>query len=386
MSELSVRPVTTAQEEAAFLRLPWTVYRDDPQWVAPLWKDFVRSFDPHHNVELEHISLQKFVAWRDGKAVGSIIAHINRGYNDYQKVNVGWFGQFEVLDDAEAAHGLLAAAEGWVRERKAEALLGPATFSSNSEWGLLTEGFEFPPMVMMPHGRPYYRGLVESYGGFCQAMEVYAYRFDGEHWGGKRADRLPERLVRSVGLIKARNGFSVRPVDMRHYDNEVKILRSLYNQAWSRNWGFLPFTEAEVEKIAGDLKMIIDPKIAFFLEAHGKTAGLAVPLPNLYEPLKRVNCRPGQPAWLQMVKLLWHWKIARHISSVRVWALAVDEQFRGQGADAVLYYELLRAGLPRGYRDIEMSWILASNAPMNNALKNLGAEVYKRYSIYEKRF
>ena len=384
-SSVSVRPITGEAERQAFLRLPWKVYADDPNWVPPLWRDHVRFFDPAYNVELEHIDFEPFVAWRGDEPVGTIVAFINHAYNDFQEAHAGWFGQFELLDDEEAGHALLRTAEDWVRARGADTLIGPATFSTNSEIGLLIDGFDTPPMVMMSHARPYYRPIVESYGGFETSMDLWAWHFDGEQWGGREADRLPEKLSRVVHKIKERRDFTLRNPDPRRFDEEAERVKAIYNQAWARNWGFVPMSEAEMDRLAEELKPIIDPRIAFFVEKNGQTVAFGLPLPNLYEPLRKVQSRPGQPHWWQLAKLLWHWKVRGPLTSVRVWGLGVLEQYRGSGADALLYYQMVKSGLPLGYVDIEMSWILADNDMMNRAIAMLGAQVYKTYRVYEKK-
>jgi GNAT superfamily N-acetyltransferase len=386
MSELDIREVSTDAENEAFLRLPWEIYADDPNRVAPLWRDHVRFFDPEYNIELRHIDLKKYVAWRGDKPVGTIIAHINHHYNDFQEENTGWFGQFEILEDREAAHGLLAAAEAWLRERGVDRMMGPATFSTNSELGLLIDGFDTPPMILMSHARPYYQAFVESYPGVIPEMDLWAWHFDGNDWGGRKADKLPERLTRIVNKIRKRRNFTLRNADLRHFDREIAIVKRVYNQAWAKNWGFVPFTDEEIDHVAEELKAIIDPRVTFVVEVEGEPIAFGLPLPNIYEPLHKVRSKPGEPHWWQLLRLLWHWKIAGGISSIRAWALGVLDEYRGSGVDALLYYELIKEGLTAGYLNIEMSWILANNDMMNRAIQMLGAEVYKTYRIYEKPF
>ena len=385
MSDVTVRKVSNEAEKQAFLRMPWTVYRDDPNWVAPLWQEHVNFFDPEHNVELKHFDLEKFVAWRGDTPVGTIIAHVNHAYNDFQEANAGGFGQFEVLRDEEAAHALLKTAEDWVRAKGMDTFMGPFTFSTNSELGMLVDGFDTPPMIMMSHHRDYYHGFVESYGGFETAMDLWAWQFDGKQWGGKKVDKLPEKLTRVVEKIRQRKNFTMRHPDMRHFPEEVERVKQIYNKAWEKNWGFIPLSDAEIDKIAADLKDIVDTRIAYFVEVDGQPVGFALPLPNVYEPLAKVHCKPGEPYWWQLARLIWHWKILGQISSVRVWGLGVLPEYRASGADAMMYYDMIKAGLPAGYENIEMSWILANNDMMNRAIAMLGAKIYKTYRIFEKK-
>ncbi len=385
MSEVVVRPVTTEAENQAFLRLPWKVYEGDPGWAAPLWKEHVEYFEPEHNPELRHLDLEKFVAWRGDQPVGTIIAYINQYYNDYHKENLGWFGQFEFLEDEEAAHALLASAEAWVRERGATALRGPASFSTNSELGMLVEGFEHPNMIMTLHANPYYHVYTES-AGYGKAMDLLYWYFNGQNWGGKKADKLPEKLTRVVEKLKARRNYTVHKLKMRDFDKEVEFVKEIYLNAWSQNWSFVPMDDDEIEHMKANLKQVLDPNIVVFIENEkGERVAFAAPFVDLYEPLRKAKCKPGEPEWLQLLRLVWHWKIASRPTRIRVALLGIVDGFRGTGIDAILYYELMKAGLPRGYVDIEMSWILETNDMMNRGIQMLGGEVYKVYRMYEKQ-
>jgi hypothetical protein len=383
MTDLSVRPISSEAEEQAFLRMPWTVYRDDPNWVPPLWREHVRFFDPQYNVELKHMDMVKMVAWRGDRPVGTIIPFINHAYNDYQETNAAWFGQFELLNDREAGHALLAAAEAFAREKGAAELIGPGTYGTNSEIGMLIDGFDTPPMIMMPHGRPYYQEILTSYGGFEQAMDLYAYHFDGNEWGGRKADNLPEKLTRIVKKLEQRQRFTLREVNMRRLDEEAELVKKVYNSAWSKNWGFVPMNDEEIEHTVADLKDILDPKVAVIAEVDGEAVGFGLPLPNIYEPLRKVQCKPGQPYWWQLLKLLWYWKVIG-VHGIRAWGMGVIEEYRNSGIDAAMYYHMIKNGIQRGYLDIEMSWILANNEMMNRGVEMMGAEIYKTYRVYRK--
>ncbi|GAB4474299.1 MAG: GNAT family N-acetyltransferase [Anaerolineae bacterium] len=384
MSEVVVRSVSTESERQAFLRMPWKVYADDPNWVAPLWKEHVQFFDPAHNVELKHIDMELFVAWRGTEPVGTIIAFVNHAYNEFQGENAGWFGQFEVLNDREAAHALLQAAESWLREKGVSRMLGPATFSTNSEIGLLVDGFDTPPMIMMTHARPYAHELVESYPGITKEMDLWAWYFHTDKFGGKQALNLPEKVVRVTEKVRQRRNFVLTKPVMREFGAWVEKLKRIYNRAWEKNWGFVPLSEEELDKLAKDLKPLVDPEIVRFVELNGEVIAFGAPVVNLYEPLRKVRCKPGEPEWWQLARLIWHWRIRGRVTSVRVFLLGVLEEHRGKGADAVLLYELLKSGLARGYRDVELSWILETNDAMNRDIELLGATRYKTYRVYQK--
>ena len=385
MADVAVRPVRTDQEMQAFLRMPWTVYKDNPHWTAPLWSEHVKFFDPKHNVELKHIDLEKFIAWRGDTPVGTCVAFVNHAYNKFQEKNTGWFGQIEWLDDKEAAHALLSTAEEWVRAKGVDTLMGPSTFSTNSEIGLLIKGHTEKQMILSPYAQSYSQALVESYPGLNKTMDLWYWQFDANKWGGKKADQGPEKLMRVAEKIKARKNFNVRHVDMSHFREEVERVKTIYNSAWEKNWGFVPMDDEEIDHLAKGLKDMVDPDIAVFVEVNGKPIAFGLAIPDLYEPMRNARLKPGEPELLQLLRFLWQWKVVGKRGGVRVWALGVLEEYRASGVDALIYYELLLKGLKKGYYDLEMSWILENNDKMNAILEMLGAHIYKIYRVYEKK-
>lgn len=380
---LAVRKVESEADMKAFLHFHWTCYKDVENWVPPLYSEHEAFFDREKNPELKHIDIDYFTAWRGETLVGICAAFVNHAFNDFQKENVGWFGSFEVLEDREAAHAMLDTAEAWCREKGVNAIRGPATFSTNSEIGLLVEGFDTPPMILNTHAHPYYQGFVES-AGYTKGMDLWCYYFDGRGWGGKKADNLPEKLERVVNKIRTRRNFTIRKVDMRNFDEEVEHVKRIYNSAWENNWGFVPLSDPEMTKLGNDMKQLIDPDITLMAEVDGEPVAFTVPLPNLYEPLRLAYPRPNEPEILALLRLVWHWKIRRQVTSVRAWALGVIEEYRGSGVDALLYYEMMKAGLPKGYVDIEMSWLLENNDNIVRIAEMLGAHRYKTYRVYQK--
>lgn len=382
---LEIRPVESDADMQAFLHFNWTVYADDPNWVPPLFSEHKHFFDREHNPELVKVDLQYFIAWRGDKPAGVIAAHINPQHNTYWEENVGFFGAFEVLpDDQEAAHALLKTAEDWVRAKGVDVYRGPYTFSTKSEFGLLIDGHDTPPMILMPHARDYYQAYIESYGDFVKSEDVLAYYFDGRKWGGKAADKIPEKIERIVGKLEQRRNITIRKVNMRKLDEELVHFKRLYNSAWEKNWGFIPYTDEEIDSLGASLKQFVDPDITLFAEVDGEPIGVALPFPNVYEPMRLAYPKPNEPEIFALLRLIWHWKVRRQLSSVRVAVLGVLKEYQKSGVDAMLYYHMLKNGLPKGYFDIEMSWLLESNEPINAIAKMFGAEVYKRYRVYEK--
>lgn len=373
---LTIRECRTPAERRAFVTFPWRVYRGDPYWVPPLISERVAFFDPRRNPFYQHAEVALFMAQRDGEPVGTIAAVINHQHNAFHNEQVGFFGAFEVLPDREAAYALLSTARDWVRARGMTALRGPATFSTNEECGLLIEGFNDPPRILMSYNPPYYREFIESFG-FQKAMDLYAYELTVEvfNW--------PEKLVRVVEKLKSRAKFRVRPGDIRRFREELDRIKKVYNSAWERNWGFVPLTDAEIEHMAAQLIRFVDPDLVLIAEVDGEPIGFSLTLPDLNQALHKAYPRPGVPEWWTLLKLLYYWKVRRVVDTIRVMAMGVVEAWRAHGVSALFYYETAKAALPKGYRRAEMSWVLENNLMMNRDIQAMGGRIYKIYRIYE---
>jgi len=377
---LRVLPAVTPRERLTFLQFPWKVYRDDPNWVPPIITERRDFIDPAKNPFFEHAEADYFIAWRDNQPVGTIAAFINHAHNAFHNENIAFFGFFEVLPDREAAEALLETALNWAHQRGCTTLRGPAQFSTNDECGLLVDGFDSPPMVLMTYNPRYYVDFLEG-AGFTKAMDLYAYYIDTSMLG-RRVEELPPKLLRIVDMLQERTQVRVRPVNMRDFYNEVERFKYVYNRAWERNWGFVPMTDAEIDHLARNLKPLVDPDIIFIAEVGDEPVGVSLSLPNLNEPLLRA--RPGPQVWsvpLTLGRFLWQ---RRHITSLRVFALGIIEKYRGQGIDALFYYHTAQAAYPKGYTWAEMSWILENNMMMNRGIRSMGGRVYKTYRFYEK--
>lgn len=373
---LTIQECRTTAERRAFVTFPWRVYQNDPHWVPPLISERMAFFDPQRNPFYQHAEVALFMARRDGEPVGTIAALINHQHNAFHNEQVGFFGAFEVLPDREAAHALLATARDWVRERGMTALRGPATFSTNEECGLLIEGFDDPPRILMAYNPPYYRDFIERFG-FQEAMDLYAYELTVEvfNW--------PEKLVRVVEKLKSRAKFRVRPGNIRRFREELDRIKKVYNSAWERNWGFVPLTDAEIEHMAAQLIRFVDPDLVFIAEFDDEPIGFSLTLPDLNQALRKAYPRPGVPEWWTLIKLLYYWKVRRVVDTIRVLAMGVVESWHAQGVSAMFYYETAKAALPKGYRRAEMSWILENNLMMNRDIRAMGGRLYKIYRMYE---
>jgi GNAT superfamily N-acetyltransferase len=377
---LRVRQAESAQERMTFLQFPWKVYQYDPYWVPPLITERRDFIDPGKNPFFEHAQADYFIAWRDDEPVGTIAAFVNHAHNEVHNENIAFFGFFEVMPDREAAEALLETAQTWARERGYAALRGPAQFSVNDECALLVAGFDAPPMVLMTYNPRYYVEFIEG-AGFAKAMDLYGYYIDTTTLG-KRMEDLPPKLLRVVELLRERSQVKVRPLDMRDFAGEIERFKHVYNQAWERNWGFVPMTDAEIDHLARNLKPLVDPDLIFIAEIGDEPVGVSLTLPNLNEPL--LKARPGPQPWsvpLTLAKFLWY---RRRMSSARVVLLGTVERLRGKGVDALFYYHTVQAAFAKGYYWGEMGWILENNLMMNRTLLNFGARVYKTYRFYEK--
>jgi hypothetical protein len=369
--EIKIKPLESKKDLSDFIKLPWKIYRDDPNWVPPLILDMKKILDKKKNPFFQHSDAELFLAHRSGEVVGRIAAIINRNHNLYHNDKVGFFGFFESIDDHEVANALLRAAESWVEAHGMTALRGPTNFSTNDTCGFLSEGFDSHPVLLMPYNPKYYLGLMES-AGFQKIKELYAYYFN-------RDMPIPERFAEMARRTLADESIRFRPLNLKDFENEVKRVQEIYNEAWQDNWGFVPMTEAELSHMAKDLKQIVDPDIVYFAEVNGETAGFSLSLPDYNEILKDLN---GRLLPFGIFKLLLNRK---KIKRIRVITLGVKTKFQKKRALApTFYYETYTRGKNKGYALGEFSWILEDNLLMNRALEGLGAKLYKKYIIYEK--
>lgn len=366
---VQVRPVETLQEREAFIRLPWALYAGDRFWVAPLLRDMRRMLDPEVHPFHRHSEVRLFVAWRGDRPVARIAAIHNRNHEGFHGEPVGFFGFYETPDDRAVSDALLDAAGAWLRERGLETMRGPASFSTNETAGLLVEGFDGPPLVLMPYNPPFYEDLLEAYG-LRPVKTLLAYYIDNQ--------TPPEYLVRAAGIVRKRTGVRTRAVAMKRFEEELGTIRRIYNSAWEKNWGFVPMTDAEFEFLAEELKPIVDPNLARIAESPGgEPVGFALALPDFNEVLQKLN---GRLFPFGILKALWY---RQKIHRMRVITLGLLEEYRGKGVDALLYLDMIEKGAARGIEFAELSWVLEDNEAMRKPLERLGGEVYRRYRLYD---
>ena len=379
MNSLVIKSVETTEERKALLSFPWTVYKDNPFWVPPIFSERMHFTDPEKNPFFQHAEAQFYMAIRGEEIVGTIAVFANHLHNEYQNENIAFFGFFEVLEDYEAAEQLFKTAEAWAKERGHTALRGPAQWSTNDECGLLVDGFDDRPRILMTYNPPYYVDYIEKLG-YKYARDLWAYELGVKEF----MDIIGERLDKLTTRILERKNITIRNLDMKKYADEVNKVKLLYNNAWSKNWGFIPMTDPEFDQLADELQSILDPDLVFLAEKDGKTVGFSLTLPDLNESLRIAYPKPNTPEWWTMAKLVWQWKIRRKVSWIRVFALGVIPEYRNLGIDALFYFKTAQAALKKGIKMAEMSWILDNNDLMNKPIIAMGGEVYKTYRYYEK--
>ena len=367
--ELYVEEIKNQQDLIAFIRFPWKIYQGDRYWVPPLIKDQLSKFSPNHPFR-SHSEMIFFLAYREGKIVGRIAGIIDHNYIEFHQEKVGFFGFFESIPDAEVVEILFSRVAGWLKGHGMERMAGPMNPSTNDECGLLIEGFDSSPCLMMPYNPQYYPSLVEGLG-LKKAMDLYAYWLEKSTFLEGRLTRIMERSMRKEPQLW------VRPINLRHFDEELKIVKEIYNQAWSKNWGFVPLTEEEIDDLGKNLKPLVVPDLVLFAYLGKEPIGFSVSIPDYYEVLKHLN---GKIGLLGGLKFLYY---SRKIKTIRVMLLGVKQAFRKKGVEGLLYLETLKRGIKKGYPQAECSWVLENNPLMQHGLEAMGGKRYKTYRIYE---
>jgi hypothetical protein len=375
---LQVRPVRTPRDRHSFLDLPYKLYRNNPHWIAPLrlaQKDILNT-KRHPFYKTSDVEL--FLAERDGRTVGRIMAILNHAHNEFHNERAGFFGFFEVENDFEATAALLDAACEWLGSRGAEVVRGPVNPSTNYECALLVEGFDKDPVVMMPYNFSYYAGLLERYG-MGKAVDIYAFDIAAKYF------IVSDKLKRVSDRLRKKDKISVRTVNMKDFKREVEIVRNVYNDAWSHNWGFVPVSEEEFSHLAKDLKQIVDPRIVMIAEqevegrAEPRPIGFFLAVPDINRALKKLN---GRLLPFGLFKLLWH---SRKIDFIRIITMGVVREYQSMGAGSIFLDEIYRRGPGSGYPSGEMGWVLENNVMMNRAAELIGGRRSKTYRIYEMK-
>lgn len=369
MSSVSVRPLRTKRDEKRFIKFQWVPYKGNPAWVPPLLLDRRKLMDRRKNPFYEHADVEFFLAERDGQAVGRIAAIINHNHNREHNENIGFFGFFETLNDRDVAFALFDTAVAWLRERGVNAVRGPASPSVNDEYGMLIEGFDRPPAILMSYNPPYYPKLVEAYG-FTKIKDLYS-------WYLEKQKVFTDRLVRVSEAAKQRQGLVFRTINMKDFDNEVKMVHEIYSRGWMKNWGEVPLTDAEFAYMAKDLKPVVDPRFVIIAESKGKAVGFGLTLPDY-----NVILRKNKHGWLlpALVRML---LFRKRVDNSRIIILGVLPEYLNSGIGGILFYETARAITNAGIDHGEASWVLEDNVMMNRGAHLLNGEIIKKHRLYQ---
>jgi hypothetical protein len=369
MNPVVIRTVSSSGDVKRFIKFQWQIYRDNPYWVPPLLMDRRKLMDRKKNPFYRHADAEFFLAYRGDEIVGRIGAIINHNHNKEHSDKIGFFGFFECVDDQNVANTLLGTAEDWLKQRGATAMRGPVTPSVNDEYGLLIDGFDKPPVVLMPYNPPYYPKLLEN-AALNKVKDLYAYHV--------HKDKVfSDKLKRVTEMVKSREGISFRSLDMKNFKREVELIHDLYNRAWQYNWGAVPMTDAEFDALAKDLKPVVVPELVIIAEFQGKPIGFSLSLPDLNIALKHNRkgyLLPGLYCLLRYKK---------KINATRIITLGVVREHQMTGAGGVLFYETAKRSVEQGYGEGEAAWVLEDNVMMNRGAELLGADRVKTYRIYE---
>ena len=377
MSNVTVRPVLSKNDKITFLKVPFSIYAHDPKWVAPLFLERLEHLSEKKNPYFQHASAQLFIAERDGKPVGRISAQVCQLHQERYRDATGQFGFLEAVDDPQVFASLFKTAEDWLRTKGMKRVLGPMSFSINDEIGLLIDGFDTIPNMMMGHGTRYYQASVEALG-YKKAKDVLAYEFDN-------VKGLPPTMRRMVDRMMKTGDLTVRPLNKKNMVGEIDIVMDIFNDAWSDNWNYIPFTRAEVEMLAQLFKMLLDAKAVQIASWKGEPAAFCLAIANINEWFQGLN---GRVLPLGIFKLLPR-VLSGRSRSVRVPLMGVKKKYQDGAIGAGLALATIRASsdhvISKGVTHGEYSWILEDNMRVRHILESMGSRVYKTYRVYEKQ-
>jgi hypothetical protein len=375
---VEIRHHTPGGNTADFVRAGNEVFRDDPAWIAPLQMMIGDRLNPKKEPFHKHAEVALFTAWKDGRLVGRTSATVDRVWLDTWKDDTGHFGYFDTVDDVEVARALVAEAEAWLKTRGMKRMNGPMSLSASQEVGLLVSGFEHPPVLDMGHSRSYQGALAEACG-LVKEKDLFAWRYETKNGFNARTEKAWQRLAETKEV-------HLRSVNVKKLRDELGIIMEIYNETWAGKWGYIPISSEELDKMAADMSLVLDPDMAFIAEVDGKAAGMCISVPNLNEVIADLEGKLFPFGW---AKLLYRTKV-KHPDSARLILLGVRESIRRNVKrygflSAAMYVEVAKRGRDKGYKWAELSWTREDDAPINLGIRSMGAAVYKTYRVYEKQ-
>lgn len=369
-SEIQILPVTTPTLRKAFVDFPWTIYKNDPNWVPPLKREVYTFLDRAKHPFYEFGFAQAFLALRDGQPVGRVLAADDPVTNKRKETNLGTWGMFECVEDPQVAKALLDAAYDWSHKNYGrEKIIGPMTFSTNYDMGLLSKGFDTPPKIGMCYNPQYYDRIVRDAGAVkCQGL--YAW------WFG-RSDEMLQKWQKRIDWFQKRSSITYRSFDPTNFEKEILICREVYNTSMRDNWQYAELSLGEMELMAHQMVQHADPNHVFLAFDGEKPVGFSITLPDLNEVLIHLN---GTLFPFGFLKFLYY---RRKITSCRMLVMCVDPAYRRRGIVEILVYNTLRRGLESGYQGAELGWTYRDNQAVNVVIERCGGIPYKEYELYE---
>jgi hypothetical protein len=374
---IKIREHRPGRDVSSFIKAGYEVFRGDPSWVPPLELELRERLSPKKNPFFRRAEVALFTAWKHGRLVGRCSAQIDREHLRVWKDETGFFGFFDTIDDDEVGRALIDAAAGWLRRRGMKRMRGPLSLYINEEVGILIEGFETPPSLLMAHSRRHQARVAEA-AGLLKEKDLLCWRY------GKDI-AFPPRVLKAWDQVRSLPEVTLRSVEPANMEREIQAVMDIYNDAWSDKWGVVPVLPDEIEKVTKDLKLILDPELAFIAEVNGRPVGMCIMLPNVNEAIHDLR---GKLFPTGIFKLLWRLKV-KHPKSTRLMLLGIRKEItknvkRYGGLSAAMYVEVAKRGIAKGYEWGELSWTREDDAQINLGIRSMGAKVYKKYRVYEK--
>lgn len=374
MPTVEIRPVRSRRDLREFIELPYRVHATSPRWVPPLRLERRLFLNRKLNAYFKHGDAEYFLARRDGRVVGRISAQVDHAYNRYHESAWGWFGFLEFEDGEGILEPLLDAAERWLQTKGCDRMVGPADFSVNDEAGVLYEGYDLEPMIKQPWQPPYYFRRCEAAPGLDKAMDLWMWNLEVSD----RSRMLPV-LFELADQVEPKHGIRLRKMSRRSLRKDIDRFKEVYNAAWSRNWGFSPYDDKDLDQYAQELQLVFDKHWFMVTEtAEGETVGVAITVPDVNQVLKQMNGRLLPFGWFKFLTK------GRRIDRVRVGFLGVKPEYQHTGVAAKMYVEHFDMAEVRPQKEGEMGWILETNKAMNRAMEAMGGRIVKRYRLYER--
>lgn len=377
-SIIEIKPVLNKADRKKFVQVLWKIYQGEPNWVPPLIMERMDAIDEKKNPYFQHADVRMWIAYKEGEPVGRISAQIDELVEKCHGVKTGHYGFFDCIDDQTVANALFDTASRWLKEKGRVEMIGPFSLSINEETGMLVEGFDTPPRLLMGHARPYFEKLVTNYG-LKKIKDTWAYRLD------IREEILPPVMQKLVTRAVDRGQVKFRPINMDKYEEELKIILDIFNDAWIDNWKYIPFTQAELDHAVKELKMIIREDFTYIAEVDGVPQAMMVTLPNINEIISDLD---GKLFPFGIFKLLWRLKIRPSFKTVRVPLMGVRTEYQNSRLSGIMSFGLFEAcrqtAIKIGCEEAELSWVLEENTRLSKLLETVGCVKYKTYRLFQK--